>query len=242
MCTELCQDIRRVNCTCPPLYTGRFCQDQIPQTFCSEFAKHGGRPQSGLYPIQFPDGTASIYCYFDYTDNMAWALITSFSFGNNSLFWKKPFGVDAAMNVENFNFQAYRLSLAQITALQKHSTHTASSCNFHKNQKMQKSLDFLRFNNQVLNLKRGVGECIKVEFVNVRGTGCKLCTAWMTQGKKKFLNLSVYNSKRFDCSLQVPNRVYQERAFGYYEKYNTAFSCTATSHSTTQWWLGVLMS
>ena len=31
------------------------------------------------------------------------------------------------------------------------------------------SLDFLRFNNQVLDLKKAVGKCMKVEFVNVRG-------------------------------------------------------------------------
>lgn len=43
-------------------------------------------------------------------------------------------------------------------------------------------LDFLRFNNQVLDLKKAVGKCMKVEFVNVRGTGCKNCNDWINRG------------------------------------------------------------
>ena len=52
------------------------------------------------------------------------------------------------------------------------------------------------------------------------------------------LHIDVYVVRQ-DCGfLGIPESLFSEDVFGFYGFFNNASTCTATTQSTTQWWLG----
>ena len=98
--------------------------------------------------------------------------------------------------------------------------------------------DYIRGKKQELDVITFEGSkvCKKLEYVNVRGHNCSLCTAPFYQ--KADSNLYI-DSRKTNCDFRGSiGSVFSEDNFGLYEKVNTAFRCTESHESTTQLWFG----
>ena len=83
----------------------------------------------------------------------------------------------------------------------------------------------------------GVGQCKKVEIINIRGHVGMNVTVQFWQGLNEWTlhTDSSYKSCQFDAKNGSVN---SEDNFGFYDSINGKFRCTEASTSTTQWWFG----
>lgn len=176
----------------------------------------------------------------------AWTLIESLSLANQRINkFRKSFYFDVPNQDCSPNWSSYRLSKSKMVALNaaSTSTHFRATCNFNASSKigLQSYRDYLKVSfcayNQFLSFPNKY-LCVIVDYINIRGYSCSKCSIPIFSNHNH--HLFIYNEKtRTMCGrVQFPNAVVHENNFGYYEDYNTRFSCSAKPTSTTIWWIG----
>ena len=148
-----------------------------------------------------------------------------------------PFKFNSPVNEDAQNWNQYRLSLARMKSLQSHSTKWRATCGFPKYGVDFR--DYVRGNFKDFDIVDflGVGQCKKVELINIRGNVGVNLTA-------RFWQIANGNTLHIDSSVggcqfnPTPGSLSDEDNFGLYSKINPKFRCTANAQSTTQWWFG----
>lgn len=243
-CIESCSSLKqRFYCLCRTGtgFGGKLCDK--PMT-C---AAHGKQTSSGMYPILTQTGQEiNVYCDFTSTQGIVWSLIESFSLGNALTFRTLPFTATYPVNEALMNWQYYRQSYTVMLETRYNATLWRSTCNYHLSGYVQR--DSVRGSLLYLDiLKHTAGNlCVAVDFIDVRGITCSSCTVAMYQDTFIHLNVDSTSSDK-GCqwngypgahSVKIRGKWNYDNYFGNYLVYNTAFGCTSSSTSTTQWWLG----
>ena len=239
---------RRYRCKCQPGFTGENCQ-HTPKSCRNLYSSDPTLP-SGKYTLY--DGTDTsfkAYCDFTIESGKVWTLVMSYTFGNNPNYWRKPLFDDNARNENEANWVDYRLSKARMATIQNDTTHWRITCNY-DTKSITDGIDYLRVKNTVVNMltydadQVPVNErCLRVEYLNIRGTSCTDCTLALIQRPTWMLFTSKGRNQNSACDWQYPNGYatcggLTEENFGGYECHNSHFRCTASSSSTTQMWFG----
>ena len=157
-------------------------------------------------------------------------------------FKTKAFSQDAPINQNNPNWDAYRQTLARMKSFRSHSTHWRATCSFNRPdfQNLRKSIDYRdylrgKFSSfDIINFV-GSGQCKPVEYVNIRGhvAGGAGATAKFWQASNTWL--IHIDSGATGCTFApVVGAVSSEDNFGFYDKVNNRFRCTAGTEATTQ--------
>lgn len=241
-CVESCYSItQRFYCLCPRGFGGKLCEK--PMT-C---AAHGRQTTSGMYRILIYTGAEiDVYCDFSSTPGIVWTLIESFTHGNAGTFQSQPFTLTYPVNEGMMNWQYYRQSYTVMRETRYSATLWRSTCNYQVSGYVTRdtvrgslgSLDILFHTAGYM--------CALVDFIDVRGITCSSCTVGMYQDTSNHLSvdsLSIDKGCQWGAGLQTNSlksrgRWYYDTYFGNYFVYNTAFGCTSSLTSTTQWWLG----
>ena len=133
-----------------------------------------------------------------------------------------------------------RLGLTRMRQIRSSSTMWRSTCSY----PMYKSYiyrDYIRAQLKEIDILeyKGEGGCHLVEFIDIRGNKGWNTTVPFWQGSYPFHTDSSEKRCQFngrkDCLSNEDN-------FGFYSVYNTAFRCTETDESTTQYWFGRAIS
>ena len=99
-------------------------------------------------------------------------------------------------------------------------------------KELNKELDILTFN--------GGGECVNVEYINIRGQSCTACAAKFWQGPAQILHTD--SSIRHHCIFKFQEslgcRGLGEDNFGWYKCINKQHRCSSSDEATTQTWFG----
>ena len=240
MCSEICDaNRRRFNCTCPSGFTVYRCQFAAPRS-CKDIMMTNKESINGIYNIldqhnkSFP-----VYCDFGSERGSSWTLIQSHSLQNNDAFRYKPFYLeDMPMNQEVPEWDSYRLSKSRMKSIQDVSTHWRATCNFPTDGVDYR--DYIRVSLERLDLlvePDASTFCLLTEYVNVRGDECANCTVLIGYGfQGKTLHMDSYFGPATGCDFG--GGIYNEDNFGGYFARNSAFRCTFSMSSTTQFWLG----
>ncbi|XP_032225381.1 uncharacterized protein LOC116608264 [Nematostella vectensis] len=220
------------------------------QKACPRIAKSctdhmvSGSTTDGYYQLVDNNGnTYTVYCDFNSEPGVAWTLMMSFSLANNALpqFQSTPLTLDAPVNEKSPNWLAYRLPLAQMTALRAQSSHWRVTCSFPKYGVDYR--DYLRASLVDFDPLSFLGHkvCKKVEYINIRGHAAAETIAPFWQVVKAYLVHidSSFNTQDSGCAFSAnPGSVSYEDNFGYYGSVNNKFRCTESPSSTTQYWFG----
>jgi len=179
-----------------------------------------------------------VFCGFGPEPGAAWTLIQSHSLNNNDDFQSKAFYLhDMPRNQDVPEWNNYRLSMSRIKSIQDVSTHWRATCNFSANGIDYR--DYIRVSLKNLDLLQEPTKsqfCLLTEFVNVRGDECSNCTVLAAYGSTMSLHMDSYSHPSiFGCDFG--GGIYDEDNFGFYATQNSAFRCTSTPSSTTQYWL-----
>ena len=218
------------------LFQGRF-----RPTSCVEYVQQGAY-KDGIYKIYDTDGNSfPAYCDLKSEPGIAWTLVMSWSRENRviSAFQNAALQVNYPENDNSPNYDRYRLSLERMRSLQVHSTHWRATCSYPTHG--IDFTDYLRGNFKDFNIVDflGIGECKRVEYVNIRGhNGTNLTVPFWQMKNVQHVVLCVDSSLvlcEFDASMGA---VVSEDNFGLYRAFNTNFRCTQADNSTTQWWFG----
>ena len=237
---------RRFLCACPPGYTGHRCHK--PLRSCYDILV-SGRHENGIYTIvDEANHTLNVYCDFNTEPGAAWTLVQSCSldkgsrYSENDIFSDKPlFGNFPVNEAFPSDWSSYRLSLADMQFIRAHSTHWRATCDF-----PTIGVDFRDYVRASLEkndvMKLGNFECRHFEFINVRGNQCTDCTAITVYKLGRAPYVKSFESKSYLCEFDGrPNAgIQNEKNFGRYNIINSAFRCSATRNSTTQYWFGKL--
>ena len=244
-CREECAiEARRFVCACPVGYSGRKCHK--PLRSCHDILMSGNH-KSGIYRIRnATNGTLSVYCDFDAEPGAAWTLVQSYTLekgqtsSENDIFSDKPLFYDFPVNETSLgDWSSYRLSLANMQIIRSQSTHWRATCNF-----PTVGVDFRDYARASLDdvdvMKPGLADCMRFEFINIRGNQCINCTALTALFGSKAPFIRSHESASEDCDFHGKANGGKpfERNFGFYRQTNAAFRCSATNKSTTQYWFG----
>ena len=230
--------------------------DSLIQSYatCAEWMENRafGSLNDGVYTVKDTSNNRfiSAYCNFNYDQNYSFTLIESGSrvnMSSTSILAEEPFYTNQTYsmnNVDTARFSAYRLSLSWMKYLQSKSDYLFATCNF--NTQFTRDWVLINLNNlpddenpfeKKLNYK-----CVEVVSVNIRGNTCTNNTIIFYQWNAGHLEIDTSdetNSQECGCwSYFVDGSVDSEDNFGYYDHFNTNFSCTHKNTSTTNWWLG----
>ena len=192
-----------------------------------------------MYRLYDPAGNSfPAYCDFKSEPGTAWTLVMSWANKYRRLpaLRKTPFKHNAPVNENSQNWNLYRLSLTRMRSLQSHSTHWRATCSFPTHS--VDFTDYVRGNFKDFNIVDylGVGQCRKVEYVNIRGHIGIHLTARFWQATTYMLHIGSNSS---GCNFDPRSgSVRSEHNFGYYGNINPKFRCTGGDLSTTQWWFG----
>ena len=123
------------------------------------------------------------------------------------------------------------------------STHFRATCNFNADSEkgLQHRRDYLRVSFCAYDylLTARDWTCAVVDYINIRGTSCSKCSIPLYSHSSSYhLFIDVPHAKGTCGRFNVPNTVSGEDAFGDYRAVNNQFSCSASSSSTTNWWIG----
>ena len=83
--------------------------------------------------------------------------------------------------------------------------------------------------------------CPKIDLINIRGANCTDCSVWLLNRETEQLHIDSFYDK--GCDFRAVDAeacgYFGEDNFGYYGCINSAFRCSSSPSSTTQWWIGV---
>ena len=229
---------------CPNGYTGEQCEYSIRS--CRGYSN--GSRISGKYTVL--DGNNNsfvVFCDFDKNSTMTWTLIQSYSIDNNHLFKNVPLFKDSQQNQNSPSWLQYRLSKSRMESIQQDSTKWRLTCAYQDDGVVY--TDYLRASNSVVNILTFVNDetCVKVEYINVRGSNCTNCTALMSQQDNKMLHFHSYKNNKMNCDFKfvnpdicaVTSESAYEHDFGLYRCKSSTHRCASSGNATTQTWFGV---
>lgn len=246
-CTEHCNSPKeKFSCKCTDGYGGTVCEKEL--TSCMEIFKASKTiPVNGVYKIKFGSGGVlfPVYCSFrkNPTRTRVWTLIESFALDKLGYFKFNSFHVDLTYNPHDPpSWNKFRIGKTRMTYIHSKSTLFMATCDF--NVRMNGSLtpDVLvgRLSDvDILTYKYEYAKtCQKYIFIDVKGHQCRDCTANTEQNHGGYNTHFCIDVTRNMCDFNVPSNTLFVRSFGFYQLFDTAFTCTASPQSTTQWWLG----
>lgn len=195
---------------------------------------------SGVYTIfnSERNKTYKVFCHFDHQRKMSWTLVLSFALSKNDILAAQPFWDDTPHDNESPKLRLYRMSSEQMRNARKKAKEWRAMCMY--NGTMSDRLDTVRGEFKDFDPLRGAssGHCIRVKYVNIRGSSCKDCTVKFFQTSTQFLHID-NNSKSTICSFKNQHGyVPSEDNFGFYKHKNSKFTCSSSNDSTTSWWFG----
>ena len=173
--------------------------------------------------------------------NSAWTLVLSYSYGNVSNF-RKSLTESFSVDVDNPNWNHYRLPRKKMKTVMEISTHWRITCSFpvfgvdYIDYLRASFIDFdpLGFHTS------GDGVCKKVEVINIRNYNCKNCTALFKQ-EKLIEPLHYYDYEKL-CYFggMIDRNLNKNEYFGKYEikRVDPLFRCTSGPKQTTNMWFG----
>lgn len=228
---------RRYSCTCPEGFSGHRCQLKVRS--CREILLGDKVKTNGFYSVfDKEDILFPAYCDFGSEPNFAWTLIMSYSFQNRGTFSKKPFYLyDLQINQDAHQWDNYRLSLSRMQSIRNTSTHWRATCNFAT--KTMDYRDYIRtsFVNTDFLVTPDGNRCIRYEFVDIRGNRCQNCTVYSPYNPNFDYHIDSWWGNFCDFTARTGG-VEDEDNFGFYLTWNTAFGCSSTQTSTTEYWIG----
>ena len=181
-----------------------------------------------------------VYCDFGSEPGMAWTLIQSHSLQNNDAFKSKAFYLhDLPINQDVPEWNSYRLSMSRMKSIQTVATHFRATCNFPTDGVDYQDYWRVSLERMDLFVEPPPSEfCLFSEFVNIRGNQCTNCTVLTGYGKIS-LHIDSWFGYTIGCEFDGQSgAVSNEDNFGFYGVSNTAFRCTSSISSTSQFWLG----
>lgn len=230
---------RRCNCACPEGFSGHRCQFKVRS--CREILLGDKVKTNGLYRIfDGEDVLFRAYCDFDSEPNFAWTLIMSYRFGSIDIFRGKPLYLDMEVNQDAHQWDGYRLSLSRMQSIRNSSTHWRATCNFATTSMDYR--DYIRtsfVNTDFLVTPDAADRCIRYEFVDIRGKSCQNCTVYSPYSSIYDYHIDSWWGNFCDFTAR-PGGVMDEDNFGFYGTSNSAFGCSSTQASTTEYWIGGL--
>ncbi|WP_395239318.1 hypothetical protein, partial [Salmonella sp. s54412] len=172
----------------------------------------------------------------------------SFSLNHENMdeFNKNTLTDDAPVNERSPNWHLYRISTSQMNHMKSQSSHWRVTCSFPTHGVDYTDYVRAEFEHFDVMTFTGHGVCKKVEYVNIRGHHCVQCTTkwWQIAQKSFYMRASPphMDTSKGGCQFK-PSKgaVSDEGNFGYYNKINKKFRCTAGPNSTTNWWFGGYM-
>ena len=172
----------------------------------------------------------------------AWTLVMLFALKNRHMGEFGDHGKlrhNRPVNEHSPNWNLYRMSLTQMKRLKSQSSHWRVTCCFPTHKVDYTDNVRAKFTDFNIMTFRGSGICKKVEYVNVRGHQCAQCTSKWWQN-----DYTPHIDSSFTCSdfLPTEDSVSKEDNFGWYNKINKKFPCSAGPTSTTNWWFGGYLS
>lgn len=212
----------------------------IPQKprSCLDFL-HSGRRRSGFYLIFDDEGSSfPVYCDLTSEPKSAWTLVMSENTPRFSyLFISAPLNADKPVNESNPNWYAFRLPLAKMKQLRSHSTHWRATCSFQLDGLVYRDYVRARISDFDPIDFKGLGNCKRVEYVNVRGHRCSDCDVAWWQDDNQMLHM---DTQFVRCGFNATyGAVSSEDNFGFYGEFNPNFRCTQSGReSTTNYWFG----
>ena len=183
----------------------------------------------------------TVYCDMESEPRSAWTLVQSFAFKNKSIpeLTGTPLRFDASISSGTPNWNAYRMSHSQMSALKTQSTHWRITCDLQSIDPIDLHRDYAlaSFENFDAMTLDDHGVCMLMKYVNVRGHHCSNCTAAWWSHFKASLHLDSSSAKgcQFDAS---QGSVSSEDNFGLYSNTNSNFRCTSYPDATTNIWFG----
>lgn len=227
----------RFRCKCLSGYTGKLCQR--PVYSCRDYVNETRKPRA--YQVLDSEGKPfHVYCDFDM--NSTWTLIQSYRLRERKKF-NISLVINHPINQENPSWNSYRLSLSRMQSIRNHTSKWRITCQYESDgvvytdyvRAAHDKIDILTYDNR---------KCKEVEYINVRGSNCSMCTTWLIQSKTKNETLHTdsyyYTDKKCDFT---PSKSMHcggtgEDNFGLYICINQGHRCSANETSTTQTWFG----
>ena len=242
-CREVCDvNSRRFQCTCPPGYTGHRCEVVLPPRSRKDVMIFKQVKTNGIYNITDQQNISfPVHCDFGPEPGVAWTLIQSHSLQSNDAFKSKAFYLhDMPNNQDAPEWNNYRLSVSRMKSIQDVSTHWRATCNFPTTGVDYR--DYWRVSLEDLDLfVEPIADafCLFSEFVNIRGNECANFTVWTAYSPVYSLHMDSWYNQERGCEFngQAGGKENEDN-FGFYESTNTAFGCTSSISSTSQFWLG----
>ena len=167
-------------------------------------------------------------------------LIQSYALQNVSQI--RPLTVNAPINENNVNFQAWRLSKPNMQLLKRYAFTWLATCNFDKNgwNLKTETLEVKFKNFDLLENDNGSGQCTLAVKMNIRGETCQNCHVAITQTVQDPFHVNTDSSSIGKCSGTIPTTSAtdcSEESFGLYGCVHENHTCAATPQSTTQHWI-----
>ena len=225
------------------------CADYMVDTYNDKL-------DDGYYTIELNasySDNITVYCHFNYTTQYAWTLIESFSLAYASYARYYAFYENYAYfedYVSTYRHSRYRMSSTWMQSIfesmfSRNETYhqnprkMMSTCNFDTSL----DRDYLIINLDDPNVQYNPlyhywssYTCLRMESINIRGYTCENEDIYAYNGGYHLFVDS--DSYYCDCEPWASTAVYGEDNFGHYYYDNDDFSCSASSTSTTNWWLG----
>jgi hypothetical protein len=168
-----------------------------------------------------------------------WTLVMSFTRANRKWdqFKYKAMYEDAPAKEYSPNWSNYQMSLNQMTDLKNKTTHWRATCSF-TTYRFDIHTNYVRAVFTDFDLMGAFWDkCKKVDYISVMSQSCSECTSHWWQSSKYNYAPHIYADDPGDKCDVKSDKSYKTY-FGAYDSYSTAFRCTATSDSTTNYWFG----
>ena len=167
-------------------------------------------------------------------------LIMSYALKNVSQI--RPLTIDAPIDENNVNFQAWRLSKANMELVKSYALKWVTSCNFDTNGwTLQTDSLHVRFSKfDILENDNALGQCTSAVKMIIRGETCQNCNVAITQSATNPFRVNTDSPSINDCGGTIPTASTTgcpEESFGLYQCANAAHQCAASPQSTTQFWI-----
>ena len=236
-------------CMCPPGFTGNLCQHPI--TSCRSYAD-GSRVPGNYDVLNAEMRPYEVFCDFELNSSMTWTLIQSYQLQNVEKF-RNSFFINTPVNSMTPTWEAYRLSRNRMAMIRDDSTKWRMTCQYEVSNRKELYKDYVRGANEEIDILTYDNEqCVKLEYLNIRGKSCSDCTARVLQshthnhtGYLYPLHIDTSTWRSFGCSFGrygvacfIPKDAGTEDNFGYYYCVNSDHRCSATKDATSQTWFG----
>ncbi|KAK3712736.1 hypothetical protein QZH41_008922 [Actinostola sp. cb2023] len=207
-------------------------------TTCADHYKTGIR-ESGLYYIRDAnDQYYHVYCDFHSEPNKVWTLIMSESLSNSAIPQFRGIALyrNDPLKENDPNWVYYRLSLPRMQHISRSSSHWRITCNFP--QDGLSYVDYVRAKISDFNIisYNGLGDCKRVEYINVLNHKCNNCTSAWWQDGGQILHHDI-TSKSCDFGA-TPGGIASQDVFGFYASVNSNFRCSSSAESNSNYWFG----